>query len=167
VQTSTSTKREAGVKPENAEFVANLGRLVHHIMSTCSRGVLEAVDELGISLTQLKALQTLSSEGSELSLKAIGDQLGLSLPAVSRAVDGLVQRELVTRTEDPNDRRSKLVATTPAGRALVNEVIALRIADLESFVESLSPRERSQLEKAASTIVASRGLASHLSPRKE
>jgi DNA-binding MarR family transcriptional regulator len=136
-------------------------------MSTCSRGVLEAVDELGISLTQLKTLQALSTEGRELSLKAIGDHLGLSLPAVSRAVDGLVQRELVTRTEDPSDRRSKLVAVTPGGRAVVDEVIALRIADLETFVESLSHRERTQLEKAASTIVAARGLASHHSPRKD
>ncbi|MBX5470547.1 MAG: MarR family transcriptional regulator [Thermoleophilaceae bacterium] len=159
--------QQAAVKPENAELVRNLGSLVVHIMKTCSRGMLEAVDRLGLSLSQLKALQALATaDGLEMSLKEMGDALGLSLPAISRAVDGLVQRELVTRTEDPNDRRSKRVAATAAGRALLDELTVLRLADLEAFVETLSPRERRQLEQAVTSIVTARALPP-LSPRKE
>ena len=50
-----------------------------------------------------------------MALGAVADALGLSLPAISRAVDGLVQRGLVKREEDPRDRRSKLVTATAAG----------------------------------------------------
>lgn len=102
--------------------------------------LLPAVDELGVSLSQMKALGVIESHG-ELSLKAVGEALGLSLPAVSRSVESLVQRGLVTREECPEDRRSKLVRATPEGSAKIREIGALRIAGLRSFVDSLTQEE--------------------------
>jgi DNA-binding MarR family transcriptional regulator len=164
---ASTVDTQAPIKPENEEVVRGLGALVHHIMRTCSGGVLEAVDRLGLSLSQLKALTTLSgSESLEMSLKEIGDALGLSLPAVSRAVDGLVQRDLVTRTEDPLDRRSKRVAATATGRALLDELTTLRLVDLERFVETLTPEQRELLTNAVSAITTRDGIKT-LPPRKD
>ena len=60
-----------------------------------------ALQEAGISFTQLKCLGVLSEADAPLSLGALADELGLSLAAISRAVDGLVQRGEVKREEDP------------------------------------------------------------------
>jgi DNA-binding MarR family transcriptional regulator len=56
-----------------------------------SPALFRALEEMELSFTQVKALFTL--ERGELSVGEIGAALGLSLPATSRAVDGLAGRQ--------------------------------------------------------------------------
>ena len=56
------------------------------------------VAELDSSFSQVK-MMFLLEDGGEHSVKEIATYLGLSLPAASRAVDGLIQRGWVTRRE--------------------------------------------------------------------
>jgi DNA-binding MarR family transcriptional regulator len=153
MQASTAQKQAA---PErDALMVEQLNGFLHYIWKHCSPqgGFLEVIDELGLSFSQLKALQLLSTAQSpELSLKQLGDQLGLSLPAISRAVDGLVQRGLVTRTEDVEDRRIKRVRPTAEADALIARLIDVRFAELGKFVETLTPRERKKLADALDVL---------------
>ena len=58
------------------------------------------VERLGLSFTQVKTLGVLRDAESPLTVKALSDRLGLSLPAVSRAVESLVRRDEVKREED-------------------------------------------------------------------
>lgn len=136
-----------------AEIAADLGALIRHVLLTCGKDFLQAIDDLELSLSQIKTLQLLHDGGSGRSLKDLGDALELSLPAVSRAVEGLVQRKLVTRVEDPDDRRSKRVAATARGRAVTEELIALRFAGLTDFVAGLPDDERAGLADALSPLL--------------
>jgi DNA-binding MarR family transcriptional regulator len=150
-----STAQKQGVPVEDALMVERLNGFVHYLLKHCAPqgGFLEVIDQLGLSFSQLKALQYLSTAPApELSLKQLGDQLGLSLPAVSRAVDGLVQRGLVTRTEDVEDRRMKRVRLTADAEALIARLIDVRFAELGKFVETLSPRERKKLGEALEVL---------------
>jgi DNA-binding MarR family transcriptional regulator len=150
-----STAQKQAVSEQDALMVEQLNGFLHYIWKHCSPqgGFLEVIDELGLSFSQLKALQFLSTAPSpELSLKQLGDQLGLSLPAVSRAVDGLVQRGLVTRTEDVEDRRMKRVRPTAQADALIARLIDVRFAELGKFVETLTPRERKKLADALDVL---------------
>jgi DNA-binding MarR family transcriptional regulator len=152
MQASSAQKQAVAA---DAVMVEQLNGFLHYIWKHCSPqgGFLEVIDELGLSFSQLKALQYLSTvEAPELSLKQLGDQLGLSLPAVSRAVDGLVQRGLVTRTEDVEDRRVKRVRPTAEADALIGRLIDVRFAKLGTFVETLSPRERKKLADALAVL---------------
>jgi DNA-binding MarR family transcriptional regulator len=150
-----STAQKQAISADDAQFVERLNGFLHHVWKTCAPqgGFLEVIDELGLSFSQLKALQFLSTtDAPELSLKQLGDQLGLSLPAVSRAVDGLVQRGLVTRTEDIEDRRMKRVRPTAEADALIARLIDVRFAELGKFVETLTPRERKKLADALAVL---------------
>lgn len=138
---------QATSAPAQAETIRRLASLVRHLMTTSGRDFLQAIDDLELSLTQLKLLNILW-EDEEGTLKELGDHLGLSLPAVSRAVDGLVQRGLLTRVEDEQDRRMKRVGLSRNGRKLADDLIQLRFAGLDAFVAGLSARERSALDKA-------------------
>jgi DNA-binding MarR family transcriptional regulator len=149
-----STAQTQAVAAE-AELVEQLNGFLHYIWRHCSPqgGFLEVIDELGLSFSQLKALQFLSTvDAPEVSLKQLGDQLGLSLPAISRAVDGLVQRGLVTRTEDASDRRMKRVRPTKAADELIARLIDVRFAELGKFVETLNRRERDKLAAALAVL---------------
>ena len=117
-----------------------------------SAELFRVVDELGSSFSQVKMLFLLE-DGREHSVKEIATHLGLSLPAASRAVDGLIQREYVTRRESAADRRSRLVALSETGRSVVERLSRARLETLESFAAELTPQERDSLHTALLPIV--------------
>jgi DNA-binding MarR family transcriptional regulator len=131
-----------------AELQAFLNHVHHHTMA----GWLQMVADLDLSLTQLKALNVLSDR-EELSVKDVGEALSLSLPAASRAVDGLVVRGLVKRRECAEDRRSRLVRLTPAGREASERAISPRLEGLETFAATLTPAERDSLHTVLAPIL--------------
>jgi DNA-binding MarR family transcriptional regulator len=131
----------------------DLALLLKHLLGSTNREFFAALQDVGISFSQLKCLGLLSSADTTLSLGALSEDIGLSLAAVSRAVDGLVQRGEVKRQEDPSDRRSKLVTVTARGRATYERILAVRIAGVERFVDGLEPDEREALGAAVAPIV--------------
>jgi DNA-binding MarR family transcriptional regulator len=122
-------------------------------MQTHGRDLINLSHEFDLSFSQMKALHYMHEE-TDLSVKALGERLGLSIAAMSRAADGLVQRDLMDRTEDPSDRRMKRLRLTEQGRELVMKMRELRMAGFEQFVATLSPKERTQLVKALEPILA-------------
>ena len=93
-----------------------LAPLWAHLNRRSSADLFRMVAELDSSFSQVK-MMFLLEDGGEHSVKEIAQHLGLSLPAASRAVDGLIQRGYVSRRESAEDRRSRLVALTDEGEA--------------------------------------------------
>ena len=108
--------------------------------------------EVGLSFSQVKALFLLEEHG-ELTVKDIGARLSLSVAAVSRSVDGLVQRGFVARRESESDRRSRQIALLPQGRQVLERVTAAREAALVEFASELPDADREALHAALLPIV--------------
>jgi DNA-binding MarR family transcriptional regulator len=68
----------------------------------------------GVSLAQFHALEPLL--GGPTTVGQVADAAGIAPPTATRVLDGLVDRGLVARTPDPDDRRAVIVSLTPAGR---------------------------------------------------
>jgi DNA-binding MarR family transcriptional regulator len=134
------------------ELTEALAAVWRHLNKRSSTELFRVVDELGSSFSQVKMLFLLE-DGGEHSVKEIATHLGLSLPAASRAVDGLIQRGWVTRRESAEDRRSRLIALTDDGRAVVDRVLRARLKTLERFADELTPEERATLTAALLPIV--------------
>ena len=134
------------------QLSALLAPLWAYLNRKSSADLFRMVAELDSSFSQVKMLFLLE-DGGEHSVKEIADRLGLSLPAASRAVDGLSQRGYVTRRESAMDRRSRLVALTDDGRAVVERVLRSRLQTLEAFADELTPAERDCLYTALLPIV--------------
>lgn len=92
-----------------------------------------------LSIAQVAALHLIDQAGA-LRVSVLADELTLSASATSRLVDGLVQRDLVAREEDPEDRRAKLLTLTPAGRRFIDTISEGRLATIAGAAEAL-PRE--------------------------
>ncbi|REK90481.1 MarR family transcriptional regulator [Streptomyces inhibens] len=69
----------------------------------------------------------------------------LDLSTVSRQVRSLVERGLVARRPDPEDRRGVLLAATDAGRAAFENYRRQRDAELAGLLASWSPQDRADL----------------------
>ena len=154
--TTPQTSREAA----DAQLTEHLYGLLKFLLHGHGGDYVRAVGELELSLTQLRALHVLAYGVEQISLKDLADRLGLSLPAVSRSVEGLVQRGLVTRAENAEDRRMKTVRATPEAPALLDRLNEMRLAGIERFVATLTPRERTRLAAALAPIAGREEIAS-------
>ena len=118
-----------------------------HINRSTSPDMFRVLGELQLSFTQMKALFLLE-EAEQVTVKDIAERLSMSFPAMSRSIDGLVQRGFVARRECASDRRSREIALLPQGRDALSRLLAAREAALESFAEELSDAERTALHAA-------------------
>lgn len=105
----------------------------------------------GLTLPQFRTLAFLS-RARDSSLSDVAGHLGLSLPAMSRLINGLVAARLVARQPAAANRRQVALNLTSRGRATLETVrgeIRLRLADA---VKDLSPAEQKTVH-AAMTIL--------------
>jgi DNA-binding MarR family transcriptional regulator len=135
-----------------AELTEALAAVWAHLTKGSSGDLFRVVDELGLSFSQVKMLFLLE-DGGEHSVKEIAGHLVLSLPAASRAVDGLVERGFVTRRESAEDRRSRIVALSGSGQQVAAEMLRARLATLDRFVAAIPLEERDSLLTALLPIV--------------
>ncbi len=101
----------------------------------------------GISVPQFRVL-TFLNRAEAASLSAVADRVGLSLPAMSRLVEGLVQRRLVHREESPADRRRVTLHLTADGRELIRTARAAAQARLADALATLSSPQRIRVGEA-------------------
>jgi len=126
------------------EVALPLAGLMRHLVTRTSPDFFKEVERLELSFSQVKALNLLS-DSHPLSVKGLSDPLGLSVAGMSRAVEGLVQRGMVKRTEDPEDRRARCLTVTAKGARTMEGLVALRLAGIRAFVAGLEPAEREAL----------------------
>ena len=138
------------------------------LMRSANVGTFDTIAELDLSFTQLKALCALEADGEERSVKALAESMGVSLPAMSRAVDALYERGLVERQEDPVDRRVRRVRLTAAGRTVPQALNEARLSALADLLASLGDDQAAALERALTLILEQRDdIAAYRPPRQE
>jgi DNA-binding MarR family transcriptional regulator len=141
---------------EREGLTRDMYALASYLMRTATVGTFNAIAELDLSFTQIKTLCALDAEGEERSVKALADSLGVSLPAMSRAVEGLFARGFVGREEDQADRRMKRVRLTDAGRRVPRALNEARLSALSELMGSLGDDEAFALEHALALILERR-----------
>jgi DNA-binding MarR family transcriptional regulator len=155
VQTTTRTQALAA---DVSELARNVCAFLMYVQKSSGEDFFRMVGELELSLSQLKLLMLLDRDG-ERSLTELAEALVLSLPAASRAVDGLHRRGMVVRREDDEDRRHKRVAITGEGADVVGRLNQARFAGIEQFVETLTTQEQQDLARALAPLLAREEIA--------
>ena len=134
-----ATGSKAAVSPAQlAESLSLLWRLANSAADGSAFFTL--LDELGLSLTQMKALMILEHGDGPLT-------------AGSRTVEALARRGWIARREDEHDRRVKRVSLTPSGRTTAQSIAEARVQGLASFAASLDPEQRERLHAVITDLV--------------
>lgn len=120
-----------------------------------SAASLAAVEDT-MTLTQFRTLVLLSQHG-DTTIVRMAQRLGVNPSSAQRQVDKLVRIGLVTRAENPADRRELLVALAPAGRTVVNTVTARRRQALSRIVRKMDPTDAEHLTEALLAFAAASG----------
>ena len=107
--------------------------------------------EARITLAQLAVLRELRS-GPQGAGK-LGIAVGVSPTSVTRLVDRLESRGLVSRRRGADDRRCVEIRLEPAGERLLGQIKVLRGSDLHLAVESMTLEERRRLTRSLRRLV--------------
>jgi DNA-binding MarR family transcriptional regulator len=128
--------------------------LLQRLNAATSGRHLARLEDEGLNLTHYRVLAVVGRTPG-LGVKALADHLALSPAATSRAIDTLVQRDLLVRDEHAADRRHRLLALTAAGTALLGRLDAARHEDLAAFLTRLPDPARHGLADAARLALTS------------
>ena len=106
---------------------------------------------LDVTPSQLSALTSIVRE-ERVTLSQLAELERVKPPTVTRIVEALGQRDLVTRVVDEDDRRIAWVAPTAEGRALVDTIRRRRDAYLAEHLRTFSAEDRELLARAATLL---------------
>lgn len=90
--------------------------------------------DANVTEQQWRVLRVLNDRGP-IDPTSLADAALLFAPSVTRILKDLVDRRLVTRAADPNDRRRSIIALTVEGRTLIAETAAHTRAMIQSYGE--------------------------------
>jgi DNA-binding MarR family transcriptional regulator len=108
-------------------------------------------DGSGLSAPRLSALSVVVF-GGPTSLAGLAAAEQVKPPTMSRIVDALVERGLVTRIAKPGDRRSVEIAATREGIQLLEAGRERRVGALVSRLRKLADSERRALARGVEIL---------------
>jgi DNA-binding MarR family transcriptional regulator len=126
------------------------------LLGVAARSVLEV--EATVTTPQLRVLVFLASCGPR-NLGAVAEELGVHSSNAGRTCEKLVKADLITREEDPADRRYVLLTLSRAGRGLVDGVLAKRRAALAEVVARVEPELLPELARGFAEFARAAGSA--------
>ncbi len=100
-----------------------------------------------LSPSQVSALASVDEYGP-LRISALAMLESVGAPVATRVVASLEELDLLTRTEDPDDKRASLVELSDHGRFVLSSLWSQRTIGLSTRLEQLTPAERTRLEQA-------------------
>jgi DNA-binding MarR family transcriptional regulator len=111
----------------------------------------------GVSVAEWVVLREMF-DTSTTSPSVLAAATGLTRGAISKLIDRLVQKDLVSRAEATEDRRFQDVRLTSAGRTLVPRLAALADQNDHEFFSRLPVGERERLVATLKKLVAANKL---------
>lgn len=104
---------------------------------------MQFMQEHDLSFTHLNSLLFIHRAGCT-NIQCLADHLCVTKAAVSQMVDRLVESGLISREEDPIDRRSKLICLSGTGESLVREAFHSRRKWVPGLAASLTETQQEQ-----------------------
>ncbi|NYG59132.1 DNA-binding MarR family transcriptional regulator [Nocardioides daedukensis] len=126
--------------------MALIGRL-HRLADTLRQRLVEVYAEFGLSEGEFDLLATLRRSGTpyELGPGELAAATMVTSGAISKRVDRLEARGLVTRRVGDADGRARAIALSPAGRELIDAAIEAHYANEARLVAGLGEIDRTRM----------------------
>ena len=124
------------------------------------------LERLELSVGWFEVLAALRRSGAPYQLtptELLSSVLRTSGAMTSR-LDGMEHAGLITRVQNPGDRRSVLVELTPRGRTLADRAITVHVANERALIEALSGDEQEEFGQLLARLL--RSLEPRATPRR-
>ncbi|WP_090705253.1 MarR family winged helix-turn-helix transcriptional regulator [Daejeonella rubra] len=122
--------KETGELAKMVQFMDTLRDIRKVMINHFTRKVKE--HNLEVTIEMLEVLYVLWQQDN-INQKEIAEKTSRNKASITSLIDNLAARDLVTRTQDPTDRRNNLIALTAEGEAYQEKLIP----PLEEMYESI------------------------------
>jgi DNA-binding MarR family transcriptional regulator len=106
----------------------------------------------GLTMAQFGAMLRIYHKGA-CGVSDIGSDLGVTNSAASQMLERLVQLKLITRTEDPNDRRVKQIVLTEKGTRIFQESNQAFENWLVHLAQTMTSEEQEQVRNSLVILI--------------
>ena len=148
-----SKAKERGV----SELKGHVGFWLRFVSNHVSQAFARKLVASGVTVAEWVILREMFGAGS-IAPSMLAETTGLTRGAVSKLVDRLLHKKLLTREGRDDDRRYQSIALTDAGRKLVPKLAALADENDAEFFSALSARERQALMETLKKLVEANAL---------
>ncbi len=108
-----------------------------------------------LPLAQMRIVRLLYA--GNRTVTSLGEELLLTPSAITQMVNRLQDSGLVTKSEDPEDRRVRQLALTDHARGLMSARRERRVKRMQVVLEKLSPEEQRAVVEALDTLFRAAG----------
>ncbi len=112
----------------------------------------KALAPVGLRATQFSILQKLAAHG-EMTITALADMIAMDRTTMASNLKPLAREGLVTVETSPNDRRARIAAITPDGRARMREAVPLWKDVQARFEEAFGAEDADRLRTSLAAIL--------------
>jgi DNA-binding MarR family transcriptional regulator len=112
----------------------------------------EYQERYGLDIPEWRVLATLGFRNDACSAQYISDCTRTHKSTISRAVTALMQRQIVERVENEDDRREFRLRLTRKGKTLYEALIPRLLRKEQEILSCLSARERKELSSLLGKI---------------
>jgi MarR family transcriptional regulator for hemolysin len=129
-----------------------LDTCAHELMDTAPKIIQSIRSEMrsghgaNLSIPQFRSLRFIQ-RNPDTSLSDLANHLGLTLPSVSKLVDGLVKKGLISRQESTADRRRLTLGLTQSREAIINSARANAQVNIAKILSNLSNEELNTIHR--------------------
>ena len=115
----------------------------------------QAGEDHNLSGTAKQALAVIDGAGEPLEPSIIAERLIITTGSMTSMLNTLERRGLIRRQPHPEDRRKLLIAITPEGTAIVNELLpSLHVRERTIIGDALTKTEQRQLRTLLAKVQA-------------
>ncbi len=143
-------------RPSNLD--AHLGYWLRMVSNAVSHGFAREVEAEGVTVAEWVFLRVLYDVES-IAPSHLSERMGMTRGAISKLADRLVEKSLIERQPNPEDRRAHTLSLNEAGRTLVPRLANLADRNDAAFFGGLAADERQRLAQILRKIVLDRDLA--------
>ncbi len=137
------------------ELTDRFGHLVERLYFQIRSHPMEAWSEIELTVPQLRTLFLLSAGPKRMG--EIATYLGTALSSATTVVNAVVNKGLVERSQDLNDRRVVLCRLTPPGQEEVERLWHIRRIRVEAIANLLTPQELETVVEAMEILAGAVG----------
>ena len=143
--------------PTVSDLKEHVGFWLRFVSNQVSHAFARRLLHTGVTVAEWVVMREMF-DGGETSPGVLAERIGMTRGGVSKLVDRLVSKKLITRREQSDDRRFQSIALTAAGRRLLPQLAALADRNDEEFFHPLSTGERAALIAMMKKLVRAHGL---------
>lgn len=127
-----------------------IGRL-HRLARALTEEITPVYAEYGLSEAEFDLLASLRRAGAPYALPAgeLANHTMVTTGGLTKRVDRLIERGLVTRADAGDDRRRRVIALTPVGVQLIDDAFTAHLASEHRLLSLLDPRDAEALRDAS------------------